>query len=263
MYAAAAGSAMALTTSLTASIIYSGLQNVTAKPSFVQSGGFERTGFRNIDIDGQGNSFHIAVRLFSGSFDSRSGSVTLDPGGCQRSVQFGYPICSHPVGRQMLGSGNNLRRLAFGAEISSGQPGFGASHYLVRRLATSGIGRGTWPPAPASGFVGVKFIEDGATHFGWIRLKFGGEPGLDVPSGITAVDWAYNTVAGAPIRAGQTRSNGDSDLLPADAFAPSSGPEPSNKALAVLSAGSLGLLAWRKRRRELAPKGTATDQFSG
>jgi hypothetical protein len=134
-----------------------------------------------------------------------------------------------------------VRRLASGAAISNGLTGFGANNLLrlrtkvcttSRAYCATTSSRGTWPNANNTGFAGVKFTEGGLTHFGWIRLKFG-EDAKGIPNSITAIDWAYNDVAGAPILAGQT----------------SSIPEPSNKGLALLAAGAAGLLAWRNRSR--------------
>ena len=56
VYAAAAGSAFALTTSATADIIYSGPQNLTATGPGAP-GYFSGTNFLKINVDGQGNSF--------------------------------------------------------------------------------------------------------------------------------------------------------------------------------------------------------------
>jgi hypothetical protein len=253
VFAAAAGASLALTTSATADIIYSGPQNLTAGPYGVSCYPECKKG-RNINIDGQGNSFAIVVAYGAPGFSHRaSDRVSLLNGRC---LTFGSGDCySRTVvgARQILGNSGNVRRLASGAAISNGLTGFGANN-LLRLLkkvcTTSGAfcattsSRGTWPDANNTGFAGVKFTEGGLTHFGWVRLKFG--ENAKGPNSITAIDWAYNDVAGAPILAGQT----------------SSIPEPSNKALALLSAGSVALLAWRRRRRALTSKKTDADPSS-
>jgi len=256
IYAAAAGSAMALTTSLTASIIYSGPQNAVAVAHRLFAIYSRASGFHNIDIDGQGNSFNIHVVNIAGSFGPYFAFVSLDPGKCVEG-RYGA-ICTNNGAHQMLGSGGNLRRLASGEVISSGQPGFGEFNNLLREHALrtfpdSRYSKGTWPEGQTA-FAGVKFTERGETHFGWIRLKFNARYGE--PNVIGAIDWAYNDVAGEPIRAGQTSSvaalTGKSQELEAQIARSRPEPtEPTNKALALLSAGSLGLLAWRRRRSSI------------
>ena len=55
---------------------------------------------------------------------------------------------------------------------------------------------------------------------------------------MTVIDWAYNDVADALINAGEG--------------APAVVPEPSTMTMALLAAGSVGVLAWRRRRKEAA-----------
>lgn len=71
-------------------------------------------------------------------------------------------------------------------------------------------------------FIGLEFPIGGVNHFGWVRVTIDNAAGSFVIN-----DWAYNTVAGEPIRAGQI-------------------PEPT--ALGLLAAGAAGVAAMRRRR---------------
>ncbi len=93
---------------------------------------------------------------------------------------------------------------------------------------------GSWPGS-GTGFLGVQIQRDGDVHYGWIRLQLEDLSSLkDGPEGasdrVTVVDWAYQSVAGAPIEAGQTV------------------PEPSTGTLTLLATGAAGALTWRRRR---------------
>ena len=81
----------------------------------------------------------------------------------------------------------------------------------------------------ATGFAGFQF-DDG--EVGWIRLKWQDVNSDGYPDQLTAIDWAYNSTPGESILAGQTAV-----------------PEPGSLSLALLAAGSAGVLALRKRRR--------------
>src|SRR5436309_2940376 len=74
VFAAAAGASLALTTSATADIIYSGPQNLTTSPFTNPAACYPscKAG-RNINIDGQGNSFAIFASLGYGGFNPTDG----------------------------------------------------------------------------------------------------------------------------------------------------------------------------------------------
>jgi hypothetical protein len=67
-------------------------------------------------------------------------------------------------------------------------------------------------------FLGVSFSLDGETHYGWIRMNVNLGKILDVRAIVTG--YAYESVANAPIRAGQTSGNAESNDN--DAIAPRS-----------------------------------------
>lgn len=80
-------------------------------------------------------------------------------------------------------------------------------------------------------FLGVRFLINGETHYGWI--------GFRSVIGFTAQlnGWAYETVPNRPIRAGD-RGQGDSATLRSA--------EPSS--LELLAAGNVAMADWRRRR---------------
>ena len=78
------------------------------------------------------------------------------------------------------------------------------------------------PWAGQQGYLGVKFDLNGQIHYGWVAGK-----GEGTEFDITG--WAYNTIANAPIDAGQGAT-----------------PEPGT--LGMLALGSLGLGFWRRRK---------------
>ncbi|MGD0986963.1 MAG: hypothetical protein ABR874_04075 [Candidatus Sulfotelmatobacter sp.] len=82
-------------------------------------------------------------------------------------------------------------------------------------------------------YLGVTFQMDGATHYGWIRLTVGS---ARRPLTATITGYAYETVAGQGIQAGQTAES--VVALPA--------PEPKAQSLGSLASGSLGLQLWRR-----------------
>ena len=86
---------------------------------------------------------------------------------------------------------------------------------------------GYWnPPWPEflTAFVGVEFAIGADTHYGWIRVEVFAPPG----NGGTIMDWAYNSIPGQPILAGQV-------------------PEPSTWAL--FAGGCLAFFAFGRLRR--------------
>jgi PEP-CTERM motif len=220
MYAAAAGSALTLSPAAVAGIVYSGPQNITVTSLNVPFA---------INIDGQGNNFS-----FNLLHSSHSGS------GAAFSYRNAF-LAGGVASERIMGTGTHAARLASGAPISTGAKFGGPSvnrlfEHRNSRNTTGSWSRndGNWTPGAAPAFLGVEFFEGGLGHFGWIELQV-----LNGPFGygynINVTGWAYNTTAGAAIDAGQT----------------SSIPEPGSLSLALLAAGSAGVLAWRRRRAEI------------
>jgi hypothetical protein len=86
-------------------------------------------------------------------------------------------------------------------------------------------------------FAGIRFQSAGQPHLGWVRIRLRDTNSDGWADTVTAVDWAYNSVAGAPILAGDTGAT----------------PEPGTKAMVLLALGAAGVLALRRRRNATKP----------
>jgi hypothetical protein len=92
---------------------------------------------------------------------------------------------------------------------------------------------GDWGKNPTNTYLGVKFLIDGETHYGWVRLA--------VSSGVTGIEatiiaYAYETEPNQQIEAG-VPAGSDEPVRVIDANGPS---------LGALAAGADGLRRWRK-----------------
>jgi hypothetical protein len=225
VYAAAAGSGLALTTSAEAGIIYSGVQNVSVNTS-------QGTGVPQkfaVNIDGQGHSFQGQVSAHFFGQNKTGFAATAAAAGL------------HGLEMILNGSGQ-LKNLASGAKISNGAGVFGNGGLLQSRKSSNNFYHqaGTWPKSH-TGFAGLKFTQGGQDHFGWIRLEWRvtSQSVATFPASLTAIDWAFETDPNTSINAGQEFS---------------AVPEPGSAVLALLATGSVGVATWRKRRSQEAAK---------
>jgi hypothetical protein len=215
--ATVAGSALALATNANASIIYSGVQNITASKPAGAAVGTVGAGFT---VGGA----PWAVQAFnnlSGRNSTASAKLHWTPG----------------AGQKFMASNsfsNRVKALASGAVISGGQP-FDLFTHGILRLKNHASYPGLFLNS-VNAFAGIRFTQAGNTHFGWIRLHVTTGPSDAVTA--TAIDWAYNDVAGASILAGEGVT--------------AATPEPSTVSMALLAAGAAGVLSWRKRRKQIA-----------
>jgi hypothetical protein len=116
------------------------------------------------------------------------------------------------------------------ADIEVAHGNLGSSNYS-RKLY------GNWGGNPANRYLGVRFLIDGATHYGWIRLTVTTQP-RGFAASITG--YAYETVANKRILVGISAK--DSANIQAEPKAESLG----HPSLGVLALGADGLALWRR-----------------
>lgn len=161
----------------------------------------------------------------------------------------------------------NARFFATGAKFANGRSATGLVKYLpgapitlgatnvtltlgqgVVRFSNNGtapsarFGRrqGNFPNDVSSGIVAFKFTSGPQSgDIGWIQIKLTETPGSSPTSQFQVLSAAYNATPGAPIVAGQSSSSSEV-------------PEPSTLGLALLALGAAGMANWRKLRKETA-----------
>jgi hypothetical protein len=136
------------------------------------------------------------------------------------------------------GNGAMPRPLAKGGLIGT-SGGFDSRDRLAwgRSVNHSGHGGyssgGPWAKSAANSYLGVRFLIDGETHYGWVRMTVSASPSN---IGATVTGYAYNTVANQPLRAGEgAKKPTGAGLHPAS--------------LGALSLGAVGIALWRKQKQ--------------
>jgi hypothetical protein len=102
-------------------------------------------------------------------------------------------------------------------------------------------------------YIGLKFVINGAYHYGWVRMR------VIVPpqSGsivATLTGYAFETIPGKSIRAGQTKEADDQvnqDLGPGASLTKPIPDTPQPASLGALAVGAPGLSIWRRKERAL------------
>ena len=163
----------------------------------------------NLDLDEYGASPDIKLKnyVFGGNY--MGASVINAPGLLVLSnASFPYYVTA-------LSAGD----LIDSTTVSSHTPGFYGS------MAYGNNPNSEFKTA-ADAYIGLSFPSGANLFYGWVRV------GVNLNAGTFQVkEWAYNSVSGAGIHAGQI-------------------PEPST--LGMLAAGSAGLVAMRRRRKQAA-----------
>lgn len=171
--------------------------------------------FLDLNHDGINDfKFRIAV------FDHTCG---LAPQDCSSQASASWVVYPQAARNQVVGSGNYAAALRWGTRIGSKGPFLPASEVWMGRLMSTGGGPRFYGPWAASGgvsrrFLGLKFVINGKTHYGWARfnVKFSVDLAHRVKPNVVAVlsGYAYETVANKPIRAGHTHGDND-EAVPA------------------------------------------------
>lgn len=151
--------------------------------------------------------------IFGHLANTSVGAAFFGVQGANSGMFAGFNAAGYPYANN-LAAGQNVSTMNFlnGTGTMAFVSGFGNSQFL-----SAGIG-----------FLGFKFDGGLGTQFGWARVDMSGAP----VNSLTIIDYAFTT-EGESIAAGQTR------LVP----------EPGT--LGLLATGAIGLLALRRRRKEI------------
>jgi hypothetical protein len=140
----------------------------------------------------------------------------------------------------MIASGNYAAPLSAGASIGPAQAFTKGKRLNLARSAgfaynSSRYSRNLFGPWEnvQNRYVGVEFLISGETHYGWIRLTVN----FTARATATITGYAYETVAGQGIQAGQLAERADAGVQSAPESMPS---------LGTLALGSDGLNLWRR-----------------
>jgi hypothetical protein len=155
---------------------------------------------------------------------------------------FGGTLRVRPqgAGGLMATAGGYAAVLSQGASIGSGQA-FTAGK-PIRMARTAGFDYnsvysrnffGPWDNVQ-NRFLGVEFLIGGATHYGWVRVTVSD---AHIPMTATVTGYAYETIAGQSIQAGQ---------MIEQASAPVESVPFAKPSLGLLALGSQGLELWRR-----------------
>jgi len=201
-YSTAAGAVLLGASSASGAIIHTDLSAVILSQSI-------GTTTYNVDVNGD-TKFTIEQFKFDTSWSS--GKIS---NGTANASWVGNNNAS--AGVNALNSGANVK-----TNTSWGQLSSGSNWNLASSNSSSSITGGNFLGTTGK-YIGIRFADDGNTHYGWIQLDIASDA-----SEITINGWAYNDVANGAITAGQEAV-----------------PEPSS--LALLAAGAVGIRLLRKR----------------
>jgi hypothetical protein len=123
--------------------------------------------------------------------------------------------------------------LKHGALVGPKQP------FSGQLMASDNVGTlGQWLNV-SNGYLGFKFEIKGKTHYGWARLTVTDK---NVVITATLTGYAYETIPGKPIIAGQTKSPDDAGVEESRNL-----PAPESASLGALAMGAPGLSIWRRK----------------
>jgi hypothetical protein len=110
--------------------------------------------------------------------------------------------------------------------------------------STNTLHSGSWLSVETA-YLGLKFMVNGETHYGWARIKFVSPVSFNFLSGSIA-GYAYETVANQPILTGQTSGTVKKSKQPGQAGAAlQSVPTTRTQSLGMLAAGAAATPLWR------------------
>jgi hypothetical protein len=236
-FGVAASSALAMMSQAEAAVVMNGGD---APPisvvNGVGTGTFWGAGYRQFDMDGDGNNDFAIWGYSSGTTSANNGIAP---------AVYGNAI----VGGQIS---NDALKLSAGYSISAGATWTGSSSPMTTSQDMVGGASGWTGGASEFGFVGVRFNVGLNTHYGWICLRSNGTLGA---AEISVIAYAYQNTPDAAIQAGD-RGDGIpvacsaalAPLAPTAAPTPVPVMAPVAYGLTSLAMGGLGLAGLRRRR---------------
>jgi hypothetical protein len=211
-FAAAGGATLAAASAADASIIYGTINSQVSIPVGPPTG-HAVSSSKNFSIDGVEDNFRVLeVGLVQPQYN-------------QADIGEGLNLFNGPasLGSSFRTAVDFQKGAAIAGTLNPGGD--------LRTVGATRAGKGQFP-LNQTGFVGFQLPASKGGYVGWLRVEVIDRNHDGYPDALDAIDYAYST--SGPISAGDG--------------VPSGVPEPSTKALALLAAGSAGVLAWRKRR---------------
>ncbi len=235
IYAAAAGSALAMATGASASIItgsYTGASVVQFGPNATAGGASIKGLFLGFCPSGPATA---NCQNPVGLFRNTAAGVVWDEVNIRASGFFPGVSASGVSPVKIFGATTNgtlVRNFAPHSLIGPGLPNAANNFKIVGSFTGSNV-FGNFLPGQ-SGYLGFSVNYGGNVNFGWVKLQVTGIPGLTLPM-LQSMSFGLETTPGQSIGAGQTVG---------------ATPEPGTMALSLLAAGAAGVLALRRRRKE-------------
>jgi hypothetical protein len=179
-----------------------------------------------LDLNGDGTADFFLGAVSKASVDTSGGTSR---------------IIAKPVqGNFVVGYGGDAAALKEGQAIGIGRKFKGSMMASLHTfIGTEFTFRGQWVNAKDR-YLGLEFEIDGQTHYGWARLSVVGKTMTAKLTG-----YAYETVANASIKAGQT-SGSDASAL-ARTGVPAFQADAPPASLGALALGAPALSIWRRR----------------
>jgi hypothetical protein len=244
MYALAATtagfSALALAQPAEAKIVYT--------PAHVNIRGGQRPFPLDLNHDGI-IDFYLLRRSSDGSHDFEA---------CQLPKSSRGPFClntnrngnSSNVIRASVGRGFEAA-LRYGAKIKNGDRFITSGPEVLAQVCCYSIGNTRWYGPWVNGgkgvknrYLGLKFKIKGRFHFGWARLTV---TTTSNDFAATLTGYAYETIPGKPIIAGQTKGPDDAGVEESRKLS-----APESATLGMLAMGAPGLSIWRREQPIIA-----------
>lgn len=191
-----------------------------------------------ISVDGNGPTVKISLTN-NGVNDFSFSLYSFNYHGIDRELRI-RPL----EGGAVVAPSRFVLPLVRGAKIGpSAQFNASFSDLVERSVVSSGNGssyiktfQGHWGRNPSNRYVGVRFLINGETHYGWARLTVTTAPHKALSATITA--YAYETIANKKIQAGVSENNSANEAQART--------QVGTPTLGMLALGAEGIEIWRR-----------------